>query len=282
MFNKDKVTYQLCKIPYATIYNFQPWTRKKSDDLQSSLQHPGKIFKTLSDKKIVNKVAVYPYDEDKRNFRKTTFYTLKVLSGGSLSHSQTYNGQIAYDMLRHQSGLMDILLAFINLYPDCLIDIDCKKEFPYKRKIKDARGNYNIYDRTYCPDAFIKLTTPNNKEYHFIIEFERTKSHEQIRKDKMEICNSLNKFGTYGISRHTRFLFFYTYELYNVFARPVEYNNPEIKKYQNSVEYRLNSLINDSQHLLNDNYLFLPFHDFYLLNKPIWLNSKKEKRMLVS
>jgi len=38
MFNKDKMIKQFGKVPYATVYNFQPWTAvNKKADLKSSL-----------------------------------------------------------------------------------------------------------------------------------------------------------------------------------------------------------------------------------------------------
>lgn len=275
--------YQLGKVPYATVYNFQPWTAvNKQADLKSSLHYPDNLMKDLRRTKIVNQVPVYPVGEEKRNARHNTFYTLKSFSSEHVSQSQTYNGTIALDMRRHQSGLMDILLSFINLYPDYTIEIDCKKEFEYQKKITDSMGRKYSVKRKYLPDAFIKLTSPDQKEYHFIIEFERTKSNDQIRKEKFKTCNELNKFGTYGLSRYTKFLFFFTYEIYNVYARPIEYHKEEVKKHQQAVEYRLNSLIKDSKDLLNDCYRFLPFHNFYCLNEPIWLTKDLKKIALIN
>lgn len=274
---------QLGKVPYATVYNFQPWTAvNKQADLKSSLHYPDNLMKSLRRSKIVSQVAVYPLGEEKRHYRHNTFYTLKLPTGNNLSQYKTYNGSISLDMLRHQSGLIDIFLAFINLYPDYLVEIDWNKEFPYSTTVKDIMGREYNRKKTYCPDAFIRMTAPNQKQYDFIIEFERTKGHEQIKKEKFNICNSIKKFGSYGLSRHTRFLFFYTYELYNVYARPIEYQNEEIKKHQQVVENRLNSLIRDNKKILTDNYRFLPFHNCFRLNESIWLNSKGERVPLVN
>lgn len=266
------MTDQLKKVPYASVYNFQPWTAKnKNSKLTVSLQYADKLMKELRRTNIVKPVPVYPLGEEKRALRHKTFYTLK------------YNGDIAFDMLRHQSGLMDIFLGFINLYPDCIIEIDTKKTFAYEKEYRDNNiGKIQKINKKYNPDAFIKITTLDNKEYHFIIELERSKGHKDIRHNKFEVINSLKKFENYGISRHTKFLFFYTTEHYNVYTRPIEYRNEDTRRQQQFVEHSLYKLIKDNQDILNDNYRFISFHDYFNLNEAKFLNSKIQKVSLIS
>jgi len=284
MFNEYTILIQLGKIPYATNYNFQPWTSiSKTSTLKDSLHFPYNLLMSLLKSGAIKRVPIYPSFDHKQLPRHETFYTTQKLDGNN-KIPQTlilnYDGEMAYSMIMHQSGLMDILLAFINLYPDYIIEIDCNKEFPYKKPMTDRQGRNYFVNRKYYPDAVIKMISPEQKEYDFIIEFERTKTNEQIRKEKFAVCNNLERFGTYGLSRHTKFLFFYTYDTYNVFTRPLEYGNVKIQ--HTSIENRLNTLIKDSQKTyLNDTYRFLPFHDFYRLNQGIWLNSRREKVALV-
>jgi hypothetical protein len=273
MFNIDKLIYQLGKVPYASVYNLQPWGSKNNNiSLHSSLQYPDRLMMKLRKQGAVKKVPLYPAGEEKRHFRDHTFYSLKSTLNKSLLGSKSYNGYIALDMVRHQSGLMDIFFAFINLYPDYQIEIDVSKEFKYIK---------NGIKKTYEPDGFVKLISPDMKEYHFLIEFERTKSNKEIRNDKISKINDINKFGTYGLSRHTRVLIFYTYEIYNVYTRPNQYNDPAIKKYHDGVETRLKTLIKDNSDVLKNFILFLPFHKFHQLNRPIWKNHEKENLLLV-
>lgn len=285
MFTIDKMIYQLGKVPYATVYNFQPWTSKnKNSKLKDSLQDPGKLIKKLMKSETVVKVPVYPPFEEKRHFRDNTFYALN----GSLNKKYNtkydiYLGQIAADLRRHQSGLIDIFLAFINLYPDYEIEIDWNRRFPYKKKIDNPYPRYidKFRENNYVPDGVVKLTSRDMKEYYFIIEFERTKTAEQIRRDKFKVCNSLGKFETYGLSRYTKFLIIYTYELYNVYSRPIEYDQEEIKIQQQAVDHRLHNLIKTSQELISDTFRFMSFHNFYRLNETVWFNNKLEKVRLI-
>ncbi len=271
---QDRVLYWLRKIPYATVYNLQPWTHKTALNLNDSLQWPSVILKKLVTQDLLKQMILYPYYPNMRNYREKTFYTVNDYVVDEPKKGGEYNkinasGEMALSMAEHESALMDIFLAFLNLYPDCEISIDTKQKFPYKFDKDTAKK--------YLPDAVIRLRTPNMKNYHFIIELERTKTHAQIRNDKFAVNKLMDKFQKYGLSKHTKYLYVYTYELYNVFWRPCEYSDKFIKTQMKAVEYRLDSLIKSSSEMLNDSFRFLPFHKFHALNKSVWLNSKREK-----
>jgi hypothetical protein len=210
MFNSEKMLSQLNKVPYATLYNFQPWTVNKTANLLTSLQWPDKILKQLRRSKALTRVPVYPYGEESRHLRHNTFYTAHQIASSNLTQSRIYNGQISFDMLRHQFALIDVLLAFINLYPAYNVEIDWNRSFPYAGRLDKKGGGFRSVKGNYNPDAVVKLTSfETGREYHYIVELERTKTHEQIR-DKFLLCNLLSKFGSYGLSRHTKFLFVIT------------------------------------------------------------------------
>lgn len=271
MTTEEKLLSQLAKIPYATVYNFQPWTAKTTD-LLNSLQWPDKILRRLYKNKIVDRMPLYPEEEVKRNYREHTFYTVR---GERKKGTLGFLGNLSLSNVRHESGLMDILLAFINLYPDYEIEIDTTPEMPYTRTYNDSRAIKREFKKTYCPDAIIRMTSPEGREYNFIIEFERTKTHQQIRSEKFNTIPLLNRFHTYGLNKYTKFLFVYSYEFYNIYTRPSEYNRPEVQKHHQAIEGRLKTLIKTSRdydYLTQDIYYFLPFYDFYRLDKGVWLD----------
>lgn len=279
------MTYQLGKVPYASVYNFQPWTSvNKKSNLKVSLQYPDKLIKQLRKKNVVSPLKIYPFGEEKRNLRHTTFYLIDSEYRNYTNKRKKDPLAIASSQLRHQSGLVDIFLAFINLYPGYEISIEWDKSFNFQktRKYPGDKSIKDYHTSSYVPDGVIKLISPDLKEYHFIIEFERTKTAEQIRSDKFRICNSLDKFEKYKLNHFTKFLIIYTYEFYNIHTRPIEYHQEETIRHQQAVDYRLNSLIKHSQEYLNDSYRFMSFHNFHRLNEAVWLNSKMQKVKLIS
>lgn len=285
MYNAEKMLHQLGKVPYASVYNFQPWTSvNKKSSLKASLKYPDKLLMELRKKSAVYPLRVYPFGEEKRNLRHTTFYSINNELRKYTNKRKKDPLVIAESNIRHQSGLMDIFLAFINLYPDYEISIEWDKSFCFEKRKKypNDESIKEYHSSNYVPDGVIKLTSSDMKEYYFIIEFERTKTAEQIRKDKFRICNSIKKFQSYGLSRYTKFLFIYTYELYNVFARPIEYQNEDIIRQHQAVNHRLVNLIKTSQELISDTYRFMSFQDFYRLNETVWFNNKLEKVRLIS
>lgn len=135
---------------------------------------------------------------------------------------------------------------------------------------------------SYIPDAIIKMKSPRNKEYHFIVEFERTKCGEDVRCNKSAVNRRLKPFNEYGLNKYIKFPYIYTYHSYNVFWRPLEYDVPEVQNLIKTSENSLVSLIQDSKTYLNDWFRFLPFHKFNILNQKEWLNYKGEKISLIN
>jgi len=96
----------------------------------------------------------------------------------------------------HESGLNSILLGFIYAFPEP--DYKLEIERNYKAFGADARVIINYQD----------------KAYTFLIEFERSRSWEAIREEKLL---SLNNF-------KTRIIIVYAHEDFNVLRSPVEWN----------------------------------------------------------
>ena len=269
MNKKDKILHQISKLPYATIYNFQPWTYKnKEATLKSSLQWPYKIIRSLYKEKIIREIPIYPFRSIKRSSIPETFYTIHA--NPVISNGVSYRGRMSVMLTGHESGLMDILLAFLNLYSNSVISINTTPSF----ELKDGY--------LYKPDAHIRITTSNNNVYDFLIEFERSASNSAISSKKIAKIDKMKKFSEYGLSRFTKFLFVFTIETYDVFLRPIQYTDIEVAKQQSLIDKRLFTLLEGLHKTVNQHlFRFMSFHDFYRLNDSVWYDPAKKRVKLI-
>jgi len=168
-------------------------------------------------------------------------------------------------MLQHESAKIDVLLGFLYLYPDYDIEID------YNLNMEIKKGD------VYNPDAYIKMISPDDKVYEFIIEIERSRDWPEIRKEKLNRNENLKPLDLYGLSNPTKFLYIYCGN-FEPFIRPVDYPNYKIeierlnRKFKRFKKFTYN---------LKDRYLFTPITNFTRLNEAVWLDIKGNPRKLI-
>jgi hypothetical protein len=241
------------RVRMATIYHFQPWTIKTSKNFVGSLLWPTKMFARLRKQEAIKPVVIYPYSG--RTYRNDTFYSIKA---DSLSVRE----------LHHQFGLTDVLMAFIYAYPDYDVEIThlpCLK----------------VDGKIYKPDALVKLTDRNLKEYTFIIEFERSRNEEAIYKEKLLKNERMKSFKESGLSEHTKILYVYAYERFDVFWRPNQYELPNVLEAIDTQNRKFDRLINKARNLPDHKYRFLPLHKFSRLNEQVWTTPKGNRVSLI-
>lgn len=222
----------------ATIYHFQPWITKSAKTFLSALSAPTDQFNKLKKQNLIKPVKVYPYLRNP--FRYNQFYSLVP-------------DKIANSMIEHQSGLIDVLMAFIYLYPDFDVNI---KYTPH------LMANGKIYK----PDALVKLDDFKGNQYDFIIEFERSRNPIAIYNEKLAKNEKMPSFKELGLSQYTKILYIYCHERFNVFNRPIQYDLPEVKLPLQALNSGFASLMNIAAKLPDHKYRFLPYHQFNQLD----------------
>lgn len=242
----------LDKVKMATVYHFQPWLSAHTDSFKGSLSWSTRLIVRLRDAGLIKPVNIFPLI--RRPYRYNAFYSTKA--GVSL----------AYREIEHQSGLIDVLMAFIYSYPEH--DIEIK----YTPTLK-ADG------KAYRPDALVKLTSADLRRYDFIIEFERSRNPQAILKEKLRKNQRMPSFKELGLSDHTKILYVYSHENFNVFNRPNQYKS--CPKEIQSLETGFSNLLKSVRELPDHKYRFLPYHQFTRLAEPIWTTPKGNKVSLI-
>lgn len=227
-------------------------------------------------------MTVYPIREREVLRKFEMFYTVHVKNVPSVAvyeHCDNLpDNLIARTMLEHESGLIDIFIAFLNLYPENTITIDTRPILKYPGKTKTGKQVM----KNYRPDAIIRMETLDGHHYHFIVEFERTATNKDIRVNKFVVNNILGAPQKHGLSKYTKYLYVYSREYYDIYTRPLEYDRDLVKKQHAAIERELGLLIKDNGDLLNDRFRFLPHHLFNRLNEAVWLDHKFNKIKLLN
>lgn len=258
----------IASVQFASKYNISAFTRKTADTLEGSMKEPRRLFRQLLAAKLIAPIPVYGFGKQHSH---NTFYRATRRGHTAIEGRQyRYIEPKSMNQIDHQSGLADIMLGFIYGYPEYAVEIDYGKTFEIGKN-----------DR-YTPDAYVKLTGLDGKEYHFIVEFERTREAVEIRREKLSRNEKITDFKRYGLPEKTKFLYVYAYERFNIFWRPVQYGDPEIKTMIKATADRFNNLIRLSQDLPDYKYRFMPFQEFYRLNEPVWITPQNKKVSLIN
>lgn len=245
------------KIKMATVYHSVPWLSSQAKTFKGSLLASTLQIGKLRKDKIIRPVEIVPYSG--RSWRQNTFYSLKP---DSITNSH----------IEHQFGLIDVLMAFLYLYKDFELEIE------YTPKLKAAGVIYR-------PDALVKMRSLDGREYHFLIEYERTRNPKAILEEKLLKNEQMPSFKSLGLSEHTKILYIVGHEWFNVFWRPLEYDRPEVVRGIDAMQSRFSNLldiVNKSKKLPDHKYRFLPAHQFTRLNETVWITPKGNKVNLIS
>lgn len=242
----------LNKVQMATVYHFQPWLARQSKDFLGAMSRPTRQINKLFKEGLIKRVEIYP--PIRKTYRYDTFYSITPR-------------KIANREIEHQSGLIDVLMAFIYLYPDYDIRID------YTPLLK--WGN-----EAYKPDAIIRLASADlSKRYCFIVEFERSRDAAAIYKEKLLKNERMPDFERLGLPSMTKILYVYAYERFNVFWRPNQYQEHfDMLSFE---DHRFQSLPSRAKNLKKP-YLFMKYSDFYRLNEPVWHHPKGNRVQLIN
>lgn len=255
---RTPVLNNIYKIGFASPSNFIPFL-SKSEDFKAAKNWPDKIFKAFIEKGLIKEVKVYNRIYTRQTLRDT-FYCLTQAGYDALEVKARHYDPKSINQINHESGLNDILLGFIYAYPDCEVTID---------------RNFVFKNEKYKPDALVKVFNPNTGRLdNFIVEFERTRTWEQIRKEKFGVALKVSP-KDYGLEC-CKFLYIYAHEQFNVFKRPMEWT-PSILEFQN----RHFKKFKDYTQGLKNNFLFARYHDFTRLNESVWHSIDGTPRKLI-
>lgn len=277
----DNIVSAIYTVHYTSIYNLQYWVSKNPKTLYGSLLRAGQIIKKLVGENLITEMVNYSYPFGR--YRWNTFYTC-TRKGERYVHGSTkrFAKYLSKFMISHQSALIDCLMAFYFLYPECKFDIDFNKTFNWSFICDDGYKQ----SKSYQPDAFIKMTLPDESKHFYILELERTRSHEDIC-NKIKINQSMfnsNNMKLNKLDERTRVLYVYTQEHFDVFKRPLQYEDDGIKQKIEGLNNSLTRLLKKVQALeltTPQRYLFLRYHDFYHLNEAVWHQIDGSPRKLI-
>jgi len=156
----------------------------------------------------------------------------------------------------HQFGLIDVLSGLYYPFRD---EFDILITYPSTASSLDG----------YKPDAIVRYRHKlNEKEYDFLVEFERTRTPKAIFEEKIRLNKKITNFRKYGLSKQTKFLYVFTTENFDVTTRPVEYQEyqPMIQR----VEKQFGQLLRMARKLPDYKYRFALLHQFKEFEKAVW------------
>lgn len=248
-------------VGFATMYNFQTWTRKTSNDLEQSLDAPARTLRNLLQKELIYKIPAYP--DTGKLFRYDTFYAPVEIKKEKMARRE----------MMHVSGITDILLAFIYLYPD--YDISIKREHIFTNKNKTIRVK---------PDAWIHMVKKDEtkKVFDFLLEFENSREPTDLYKDTIKKYERFANLAEIGLDPHAKILIVVSVEYFNAYWRPVEYEQDHISKNIQAIRNKLDTLLTLAYPYRKHFFIYSIFPDFYRLNEAVWFLPEGKRVKLIN
>ena len=159
----------------------------------------------------------------------------------------------------------------------------CELYFPFRDKY-DITITYpstaNSLDG-YKPDAIVRYRHKlENKEYDFILEFERTRAPKAIFEEKIRLNEKIKNFRKYGLSKQTKFLYVFTTENFDVTTKPVEYH--EYRPMIQRIEKQFVQLLRLTGKLPDHRYRFALLHQFKEFKKAVWMTPSGRRTKLIA
>ena len=240
---RKPVLENIYKIGFASPANFIPFLSRGSS-FKSAKQWPFKIFKDLEAKGLIKEIPVSNRLYDRKSVRDK-FYTLTKAGLDALEVKDRHvRDKISITKVMHESGLNSVLLGFLYAFPDVII-----------------KRNYKAIGA----DASIQILD-NGRTYNFLIEFERTRSWEAIRKEKLLGLNDSK----------TKVIIVYAHEDFNVLKSPVEWNESIVswqnKHFKNFKHYTKG---------LNNHFFFMSYTNFTRPNETVFRDVNNNPRKLI-
>lgn len=244
---RTQVLRNIYKTDFASPSNFIPFL-SKGTNFDSAKQNPLRIFHALLEAGLIQEVKVINRIFNRQCLRDT-FYCLTKKGFDALEvQDKRVRNKISITRIMHESGLNSILLGFIYAFP----------EPDYKVEIE---RNYGLAGA----DAKV-IITYQDKPYTFLIEFERSRSWEAIREQKLLQLNS----------RNVHFIIVYAHEDFNVLRSPVEWT-------QSIVSFQ-NRHFKDFKHFvsgLRNHFYFMSYTDFLTPNEAVFRDINNSPRKLI-
>jgi len=196
------------------------------------------------------------------NKAREVFYCLTKKGSDYIGRSDEYRykkyPRSPHNVL-HESMKFDVSLSFLRLYPNI------KFTFRYDSSFYGVR-----------PDILIRIESSNPKEVtkFLLCEIERKKTVDRVFNEKImryeEMFKAIERKKSHNINQF-KTLFIYTDIWFDAFLRPQQYSEPQVARKIEDVNYLVKNLVHRyCRNLPTRRYLFMPFHDFYRLNEPVW------------
>lgn len=248
----------------ATLNNFYSC---KAKTFKGSLLYTRKLFKSYLEDGLIEKIPTIGRPANKA---RELFYCLTKKGADYIGRTNEYkyrkNPRSPANVM-HESMKFDIALAFLRLYP---------------RLVFTFRYDFCLYGIR--PDILIKVEGSKSTRY-FLVEIERKKTIDRVFNEKVrryeEMFQSILVKKSHNLSQFT-VLFVYTDIWFDVFLRPQQYVGKEIISHLNVVDTLLKNLVaHYCKNLIDSRYRFIGFHDFYQLNKALWLSPRGNRLAII-
>ncbi len=262
---KRRLLKALYDLKFATIYNLAFDSRGATKD--SCLVGTGRHIAQLEQDGLVMPVRKYGYLRDERY--RHTFWQVTKEGAQALGYEQyTSIGRKSVQNFPHQFGLIDVLCGLYFPFRD---EYDIMITYPSTANSLDG----------YKPDAIVKYRHKlDNRQYDFILEFERTRTPRAIFEEKIRMNEKIKNFRKFGLSKQTKFLYVFTTENFDVTKRPVEYSEyrPMIRR----VEKQFGQLLRMTGKLPDHRYRFALLHQFKEFNRTVWFSPNGHKMKIIT
>jgi hypothetical protein len=240
----------------ATLNNFYS---PHANTYKGGLLYSRKLFKSYLEDKLIEKIE--PIGKAANKAREV-FYCLTKRGADYIGRPDEYRYKKyprSPNNALHESMKFDIALAFLRLYPD--------KKFTFR------------YDSSFYgvrPDILIRIESTNPKEVtrFLMVEIERKKTVDRVFHEKImryeEMFKAIEQKKSHNLDQFLT-LFVYTDIWYDGYLRPQQYNEPQAIEYIGRANQLVKNLVNQyCRNLPPNRYRYMPFHDFYRLDKAVW------------
>jgi len=244
---RTPILQNIYKIGFASSFNFIPFI-SKGISFDSSKTNILRIFNALLKAKLIQEVKVASRIFNRQCLRDT-FYCLTNKGFNVLENKdERVRDKISITRVMHESGLNSILLGFIYAFPEPEFKVEIERN--YKFIGADARV----------------VIHHNDKAYYFLIEFERSRSWEAIREEKLLALNNSK----------TKVIIVYAHEEFNVLRSPVEWNE-SILSFQQRHFKKFKFYTKDLKNL----FLFMSYPDYTRPNETVFRDVFNSPRKLI-
>jgi hypothetical protein len=250
---KHKTLHELLSVEYATVNNLFSY---QANTYKGALLQVNKDIKKYLKAGWISQI---PFDLKPREKRKQFFYYVTREGAKAIDRLEDYKQKITKSLnnAEHESMKIDIARAFLINFPDYDFDFD------YKADLGGLK-----------PDILVKAKNiHSDRQFTFLVEVERKKELTRIYRDKITRYNKFIKDGLFEknkLSPKTKVLFVCSNHRYDVYWRPQNYSQPEVKPIMDLLYKQFNYFLETIRNQPDKHYRFIPFSEFTKIAEPIW------------